>query len=153
MRWLKAASVGIGGSLVMFLLMVVGIKVTGVAPFKIPPSAAFLEKIGLHVGPLPLLVHFGYGAFWSMAFYYLFRERMSVGWGIVLALGLWLFMMVVYSPIIGWGFFGFGGTEYAQDTKLYLEPGPKYLIATLVLHLIYGSIIGYFNPLWIGPSR
>lgn len=148
-RYVKAASVGIGGSLVMFILMIIGIKVTGVAPFKIPPSAAFLEKLDMHAGPLPLIVHFGYGAFWSMVFYALFRENMRLYWGIVLALGLWLFMMVVYSPVIGWGFFGFGGADYAKDATLYLEPGPKYLIATLVLHLIYGSILGVFNPWWI----
>lgn len=152
-QYLKAASVGIGGSLVMFILMVIGIKVTGIAPFDIPPSAAFLEKLGLHVGPLPLIVHFGYGAFWSMVFYALFQDEMSFYWGIMLALGLWLFMMIVYSPIIGWGFFGFGGADYAESSKLYLEPGPKYLIATLVLHLIYGSILGFFNPLWIDTSE
>lgn len=64
-------------------------------------------------------------------------------------------MMIVYSPIVGWGFFGFGGvgSTLPPDDPLYLAPGPQYLVATLVLHLIYGAIIGWLNPLWLrrGP--
>ena len=150
MKWIKAAVVGAFGSLVMFGIMMVGIHVTGIAPFNIPPSAAFLEKLGINVGPLPLLVHFGYGAFWSMALVFLFRERTNFLRGLLLADGLWLFMMLVYSPLIGWGLFGFGNAgNLAADHPLYLEPGPKYLVATLVLHFVYGGIIGTLNPLWI----
>jgi hypothetical protein len=63
MQYLKAALVGIVGSLVMFLIMMIGIHGTGIAPFNIPPSAAILVKLGLPVQSLVLLVHFGYGAF------------------------------------------------------------------------------------------
>jgi len=148
----KSAIVGAVGSLVMFIIMMIGIKVTGMAPFQLPPSAAFLEIIGLNVGPVPLLVHFGYGATWSIALVFLAKEQTGIGRGLFLAGALWLFMMVVYSPIIGWGFFGFG-SEYATDHTLYLEPGPKYLIITLVLHIIYGLIIGWGNSLWIDFDR
>ncbi len=148
----KAVLVGALASLIMFVLMKLGIDVMGTAPFKIPPSAAFLEKMGLNKGPLPLVVHFGYGATWSVVFLVLFRDGMSIGKAIGLAMGLWLFMMIVYSPVIGWGFFGFGGAEYPESSKLYLEPGPKYLVVTLVLHLIYGGVIGWLNPLWINEE-
>ncbi len=148
----KAAVVGALGSLVMFILMTIAIQ-TGNAPFKIPPSAAFLVKLGLPVKPLALFVHFGYGAFWSVVLAFLFREDTGVMNGLLLAAGLWGFMMVVYSPIIGWGFFGFGGSDLAKDSKLYLEPGPKYLIATLVLHVVYGVVIGFGNSLWIDFAK
>lgn len=150
MRWIKSATVGALGSLIMFLIMIWAIQVSGIAPFNMPPSAAFLEVLGLNVGPLALLTHFGYGAFWSMVLVYLFGTDTSTGKGIGLALGLWLFMMVVYSPIIGWGLFGFGDAgQLPADHPLYLEPGPKYLVATLVLHLVYGTVIGWLNPRWI----
>jgi hypothetical protein len=65
----------------------------------------------------------------------------------MLSIILWLIMMVIYSPIIGWGFFGFADTsDLAQ--KLQLEHGPKYLVMTLVLHLLYGLVIGWLNAMW-----
>lgn len=155
MKWIKAAAVGALGSLVMFLLMMLGIHGTGIAPFNLPPSAAFLEQIGLNVGPLPLLVHFGYGATWSMVLVALYGSATNVRRGTLFAAGLWLFMMIVYSPIIGWGIFGFGGAGHAlsPDNPLYLGSPIKYIVATLVLHLIYGSIIGGVNPAWIQFER
>lgn len=151
MKWIKAAVVGALGSLVMFLLIMFGIHGAGVAPFNLPPSAAFLEKIGLNVGPLPALVHFGYGATWSLVLVALYDHEVTVGKGLGFATGLWLLMMVAYSPIIGWGFFGVGGAshELAASDPLYLGTPVKYVVATLVLHLIYGSIIGGLNPVWI----
>jgi len=151
MKWLKSAVVGALGSLIMFLLMMFGIHGAGIAPFNIPPSAAFLEQLGLNAGPLPLLVHFGYGATWSILLVALYGADANVWRGVYLATALWLFMMIAYSPIIGWGVFGFGGAGHklSPDSPLYLGSPIKYIVATLVLHLIYGSIIGGLNPAWI----
>lgn len=150
MKWLKAALIGALGSLVMFVVLFLGIHVTGMAPFNVPPSAAFLETLGLNVGPLPLVVHFGYGATWSIVLVGLYGAAVNAKRGIGLALALWGFMMIVYSPIIGWGFFGFGGPNHGLDPShaLYLGSGVKYVGATLVLHLIYGGIIGWGNATW-----
>ncbi|MFB6250035.1 MAG: hypothetical protein ABEL97_15875 [Salinibacter sp.] len=151
MKWFKAAVIGALGSLVMFALMMLGIHGTGIAPFNLPPSAAFLEQLGLRVGPLPLLVHFGYGATWSMVLIALYGADTDVRAGLTLATVLWLFMMLVYSPLIGWGVFGFGGAGHtlSPSAPLYLGSPIKYIGATLLLHLIYGSIIGGLNPAWI----
>lgn len=151
MRWIKAAIVGLLGSLVMFVIMYFGIHVSGMAPFNVPPSAAFLLSLGLPAQPLALLAHFGYGAFWSMVFVGMFGESMSIGKGLMLATGLWLLMMVVYSPIIGWGLFGMAGSRagVAPDSPLYLSPGPKYAVMTAILHFVYGAIIGWLNPVLI----
>jgi hypothetical protein len=149
MNLLKAAAVGVLAAIVMFVLMIFTIR-QGLAPFNVTPSAAMLTKLGINVGPLALLVHFGYGAFWSMVLVYWFQDRTNIAKGIYLAVGLWLFMMLVYSPIIGWGPFGFGqASRLPAGDPLYLQSGPKYLIATFVLHLIYGTIIGWLDPLWI----
>jgi hypothetical protein len=153
MSWIKAAIVGIGAALVMFFLMMIGIR-SGLAPFNVTPSAAMLTKLGINVGPLPLLVHLGYGAFWSIALVYWFQEHTDTAKGLYLSLGLWLILMVLYSPIIGWGLFGFGTAKALPPTDaLHLQAGPKYLVATLVLHLIYGWIIGWLNPFWIDLKR
>ena len=151
MKWIKAATVGALGSLVMFLLMMVGIHGTGIAPFNLPPSAAFLEVLGLNVGPLPLLTHFGYGATGSIVLIALYQKETSLRAGLTLAGALWLIMMVVYSPLIGWGFFGFGGPAHALDPEAPLHLGSpiKYITATLLLHLIYGAILGTLNPRWV----
>lgn len=151
MKWLKAALVGALGSFVMFFIMLLGINVIGIAPFNTPPSAAFLKQLGLAIGPLPLVVHFGYGATWSIVLVALWGSDTDLKAGLTLALGLWLFMMLIYSPIIGWGVFGFGGTGHtlAPTDPLYLGSPVKYIVATLVLHLIYGSIIGGLNPYWL----
>ena len=148
-KWTKAALVGALGSLTMFVIIMAAIG-SGIAPFNSPPSAAFLEYFGLNVGPLALMVHFGYGVFWSIVLVALFREKITVIKGNFLALALWLFMMVVYSPLMGWGLFGFEpAAQLPSNHPLYLNSGPQYLVATLLLHVIYGSIIGWLNPKWI----
>lgn len=70
--------------------------------------------------------------------------------GLGLSVVLWLIMMIVYTPIIGWGLFGLKGTpDLPADAPLYLKGGPKFIVSTLVIHLVYGAIIGWLNPVWI----
>lgn len=156
MKWLKAALVGAFGSLVMFAILFVGIHVTGIAPFNQPPSAAFLTQLEWNVGPLPLLVHFGYGAFWSVVLWAWKADAVSTLNGVGVALGLWAMMMLVLSPLIGWGVFGTSGSAQSlpTDHPLYLGSTVKYVVLTLVLHLVYGSIIGAGNAVWTAaPER
>lgn len=152
MRYLKSGSAGILAALIMFAVMYLGIHVTGVAPFQVPPSQAFLISVlGLTqdlAGPLGLLAHFGYGAFWSIVLLALFWDRTSIGKGIGLSIGLWLIMMLVMSPMIGWGYFGFGAKEMSRDV-LALGSSTKYVLITLILHLIYGAVIGWANSRWM----
>lgn len=147
MKWLKAAGVGALGSLAMLPLILGGIG-SGIAPFNVPPSAAFLTLLGLNIGPLPLLAHFGYGAFWGIVFVILFGREVSVGRGLLLATGLWLFMMLVYSPVIGWGVFGIGGAAHdlSLDAPRYLGSSMKYIVSTFVIHLVYGGVLGGVVP-------
>lgn len=75
----KAAGAGLLGSLIIFV--VIGVKVTGVAPFNLPPSAAFLEVLGPNRGPVAPIVYFLYGALWAVILLALFREGVTVGKG------------------------------------------------------------------------
>lgn len=131
----------------MFILMQTALS-TGMAPFNVPPSAAFLISFGLPAKPLALIGHFLYGAFWSIVLVALFKKGTTIAKGIFLSLLLWLIMMLVFSPMIGWGVFGVGESPAVEGEPLYLEPGPKYIVATLLLHLLYGLTIGWLNPAW-----
>lgn len=152
MPWVKAGTAGFLAALVMFAFIYVGINVTGIAPFQVPPSAAFIVKVlGIAPAtakPLGLVVHFGYGIFWSIVLLALFWDHTTVGKGIGLSIFLWLLMMLALSPVIGWGFFGFGGSGVEREV-LQLGSGAKYVLITLVLHLIYGAIIGWVNSRWV----
>ncbi|MGB3671641.1 MAG: hypothetical protein WA984_16130 [Phormidesmis sp.] len=149
MKWLTATAAGLAAGLVMFIVLAVGTH-TGMAPFNTPPSGAFLTAIGLDSEPLALLFHFGYAAAGSILLVLLFDARTGVSQGIGLALVLWLILMVVFSPIIGWGVFGVGGPNHAlpPNSPLYLGLASKYIVLTLVLHIVYGGIIGQANH-WI----
>jgi hypothetical protein len=81
----------------MYVIIVAAIG-SGIAPFNLHPAAAFLEYFGLNIGPLALLVHFAYGALWSLVFVGLFQEKATLAKGNLLALVLWLVMMIGYSP-------------------------------------------------------
>lgn len=149
MKWIKAAIVGALAALIMFLCMQ-ALVVVGIAPFNTPPSAAFLISVDMPPEPLAAIGHFLYGMLWSMVLVGIYGPRTSIGKGLTLSLLLWLVMMVVYTPVIGWGLFGFGGEGQAlpADHPLHLSDPITYVIATLVIHLIYGAIIGGLNPAW-----
>lgn len=146
---LKAMFVGCAGSLVMLVFVLLAIQY-GLLPFNVPPSAAFLARVGLDRVPFPLLLHFGYGAFWSVFLVALFRERTSFRKGLGLGLGLWLLMMLVYCPMLGWGLFGLGSASGLSSlSPLYHASGGGFIAWTLVAHLVYGGIVGWLNPLWV----
>jgi len=140
---------GFLASLVMYLCIFLGIT-TKVAPFNIPPSSAFLYNLGINGSGYALLLHFCYGILWAYVFAYTFEEDISIGKAQGLSIILWLFMMLVYSPLIGWGIFGLGYAHYlAADHPLYLANSFSYIIITLILHLIYGFTLGYLNSRWL----
>jgi hypothetical protein len=152
MKWTKALLVGAAGSLIMVIIMFFGIGASGLAPFSRTPSAAFLTTIGLNVGPLPLLLHFGYGAGGSALLVYWAGREVTLAKGLGLAGGLWLLMMLVHSPLIGWGVFGTAAGTGSPDDPLYLESTGRYIGMTFVLHAIYGAVIGWGNAAWTVPT-
>lgn len=148
------ALAGFLASLVMFLFIYLGITITGVAPFNIPPSAAFLYNLGIESDGYALLLHFSYGILWSYVLVYTFEEDVTILKALVLSLILWIFMMIVYSPLIGWGIFGLGyAHNLASDHPLFLEGAISYMVVTLFVHLIYGWILGFLNNRWLGYMR
>ncbi|ERS81011.1 hypothetical protein Q672_06780 [Marinobacter sp. EVN1] len=55
--------------------------------------------------------------------------KSSLVGGIILGIAGWLIMMVMLMPMMGAGFFA-------------MAMGPMAMVATLVLHLIFGSVLG-----------
>ena len=79
------------------------------------------------------LVHFVLGSVVWGILYATFEPILrggSVGKGISFSIIIWLMMMVIYMPLVGAGFFG-------------LKMGLMAIGATLVLHLVYGSVLGF----------
>lgn len=145
--WMKSLISGLAGSLIMFILMMIAINGVGIAPFNMPPSAAFLQSLGITPKPLALIIHFGYGALAALFLHDVFKNKSKVVYGIGLAIAMWLIMMFVVSLIIGWGIFGTNAGTI--DGALALSSTPKYIISTLVLHVIYGLTIGLIQKAWI----
>ena len=154
MKWLKAAIVGALAGLIMFILLAVATR-SGAAPINVPPSAAFVKSMGLPPKPLAIFVHFGYAILGSIVLVALFGRRTNILRGVGLALVLWLILMLIYSPVIGWGIFGFGGPnhELPSQAPLYIRAAGPYVAGTLLLHAIYGLILGWLDSRWINFSR
>lgn len=152
-NWIKAGAVGALGSLVIFVVMFIGINVTGMAPFNMPPSAAFLKAVfGLELKPLALAAHFGYGIAWAIILLAIFGEKTDIWRGIgVSVIVQWLVLMqLVYSPLIGWGIFGRNAGTMEAQADLALNAMIPYIVMTLVLHIVYGALNGWLIPLWTG---
>lgn len=157
MNWIKSAIVGAVASLAMFLLIQLAIetRLSGLAGlygvFNVPPSAALLIKLGLPAKPLALIIHFLYGIAGSLILTKLYWSRINVVRGMGLSVVLWLILMLVYSPIIGWGLFGFGASasELPVDHPRHLGAPLKYIYVTLFVHLVYGMIVGWTNRRWL----
>lgn len=124
---------GVVATLAMSTLMVVGM-VTGAAPMPRPiPEAIVSLVIGDVATPIRMLVavsaHLLYGGVFG-ALLAGTVQRMSVWKGLAFGVVLWIGMGVVPLPLLGWGVFGTAIT-------------PKIAVATLVLHLIYGGVLGW----------
>lgn len=129
----KGFGYGLLATLAMTILMLITV-VTKVSPTPMPIPAA-LAKLVLGSAPKPLLLgsgmlfHFLYGGIAGIVFVLLFKK---INYLTTLSFAgiLWLILQVVFLPLLGWGFFGANIT-------------PKIAVATLILHAIYGTTLGW----------
>ncbi len=152
MPWMKAGTAGFLAAWLMITLIYGGIELNLIVPFGVSTFAGFLIRdFGLNQNwaeGVGLVFHFGYGIFWSIVLLAIFWDRTSVGKGIGLSMALWLFMMLVLSPIIGLGFFGSEITVVSSG-PLNIGSSLMYVVITLILHLVYGIVIGWINSRWV----
>ncbi|WP_200900344.1 DUF6789 family protein [Rubrobacter aplysinae] len=124
---------GVVATLAMSVLMIVA-TATGLSPMPMPVPAAIVGQVLGGNLPQPLIVlvaalsHLAFGGVAGAVLAALTRPitlLKGLGWGIL----LWVLMGVVFLPFVGWGLFG---TSIA----------PQIAVATLVLHLVYGTTLG-----------
>lgn len=125
---------GVAATVAMSIPMMIGMA-TGVAPMPEPiPKALVTLVLGTGV-PAPLLMalsacsHLGYGGVFGALLARSFPDA-GLKNGLMLGVLLWLVMQLGVLPLLGWGVFGVAIT-------------PKIAVATLVLHLIYGAVLGW----------
>ncbi|MFQ5756355.1 MAG: hypothetical protein ACE5H7_09720 [Acidiferrobacterales bacterium] len=126
---LKAVGIGIVTALILSGFMVPAFKL-GIAPFPKLPSLAFAELLFGANLPLPVgvLFHVVYVTFWAVAYVVLFRDRLSFLNALWLGLALWAVILVVFFPLLGWGFLG-------------LAVSPKLIPAAFVPHFLFAVFL------------
>jgi len=130
--WLRAIVIGLVVSALTALVMVTLMK-TGVSPLPEPLGLAFAETLLNRSLPLPvgLLFHTGYVTFWSAVFVRFIPHR-NIKSALLLAGALWLGFLLVFFPIVGWGFAG-------------MNISPKLIIASFIPHLLFGVLLWALN--------
>lgn len=138
--WWKAVGIGVGTAVLLAILNVIALK-TGVSPLPKPLSLAFAET--LFGGKLPLLVgllfHVGWVTFFSVSYVVLFRDQLTFQNAFLLALALWAVTLVIFMPIVGWGFLGLG-------------VGPKLILAATMSHLLFALFLWALSLMSLTPS-
>ena len=126
--WLRAVGIGVVVSIITAAVML-ALILSGVSPFPKPPSLAFSETVLARPLPLPvgLLFHTVYVTFWSVVYVRYFPRR-HIWTALGLAAFLWIVILVVFFPIVGWGLAG-------------LSIGPKLIVASFVPHLLFGLLL------------
>jgi hypothetical protein len=146
MKWLIILLIAILATFSMDLAMNFNMMVLGIAPTNIHPAAALLYSLGIESEPLSVLLHYLYGIFWGLIFVYTFENNFTIRKAVIFSTILWLFMMIVYSPVIGWGFFGISNANFLDSAHpLYLSSIANYLYMTLSVHIVYGAILGLLS--------
>lgn len=130
----KSIGIGIGIAILLSAVMVPAFKL-GLSPLPKPLGLAFAQTL---LGPVPLPVGLFFHVVYVTAvtvFYLVYVDvRPSFPKALAFALLLWLVALLVFFPIVGWGFLG-------------LAVGPQLLAASLVPHVLY-AILLWWLPRW-----
>jgi hypothetical protein len=138
----KAAGIGMLTAVLLSAIMVTALK-TGISPMPKPLALAFAQTL-LHTElPLPagLLFHAAWVTLWSVIYVVLFRDRLTFARALGLALALWITVLAVFYPLVGWG-------------PLGLAVSPKLIISALVSHLLFALFLwGLAHWAFEGPHK
>jgi hypothetical protein len=128
-EWWKAAAVGAGTGVVLAILNVLAMA-THLSPLPKPLGLAFAETLFGRPLPLPvgLLFHLVWVTFVSVVYVALFRRALTLKNALLLAAALWLAVLLVFFPVVGWGVLG-------------LAVSPKLIIPATVSHLLFAVIL------------
>ena len=125
--------IGLITAAVTAAVMFIGIK-SGVSPLPKPLALAFVQTL---FGPgVPIPVGFAFHAAWVTFFTFvyvmLFRESLNFAPAFWLAFLLWVSVLVIFFPLVGWGFFG-------------IAVSPALIVASALPHLLFAVLIWGFS--------
>lgn len=127
-EYAKAIGIGIAAAVLLSIIAVTGMR-TGISPMPQPLGLAFAQTL---LGPVPLpvglLFHVVYVTFWTVVYVVLFRDSLTFLNALGLALVLWILVLVIFFPVVGWGFLG-------------LNEGAQLIVASLVPHVLFALFI------------
>lgn len=124
-EWSKAIGLGMINGVLLAVIMIV-LKKSGVSPLPVPLGLALADTISGRSLPLPigLLFHLAYVTVWSVVFVAMFRPQLTFARAAILAAGLWIFALITFVPIVGWGILG-------------LKVGPQIIVGLFVTHSLF----------------
>ena len=127
--WAKAVGVGIGVSVLTAAFMVATIK-AGLSPLPKSLGLAFAETVVGRGLPLPvgLLFHIVWTTAFSVLYVVMFRDALTFMRALGLGIVLWLFVLVFFFPVVGWGFLGLGVS-------------PKMIVGAAIPHLLFAIFL------------
>ncbi len=125
----KAGGVGVVTALLLAAVMVPAMKL-GISPLPKPLGLAFAETVLARALPLPvgLLFHTACVAFWSIVYVRLFRDDLSFSKTLMLGGALWVAVLLIFFPVVGWGVLG-------------LSVSPKLIAAALLSHGLFAVFL------------
>lgn len=127
--YIRAIGIGIGVSILTAAFMAITIR-TGASPLPKSLGLAFAETVLRR--PLPLPVGLLFHAVWvtasSVIYVGLFREALTFGRALLLGFLLWVLVLLLFFPIVGWGFLG-------------LAVSPKLIIGAALPHLLFATLL------------
>lgn len=133
---IRAISIGVGVSLLLTAVMLPLVK-TGISPLPAPLGVAFANTF---LGSVPfvigLLFHVVYVTFWSYVYIRFFIPPNEFLRAALLAFILWLAVLFVFFPYVGWGIAG-------------LSQGVPVLVASFVSHALFAVFLwalAHFAP-------
>jgi hypothetical protein len=137
----RALIIGIATGLILAVLNIIALK-SHLSPLPKPLGLAFAETLFGAPLPLPvgLLFHLAWITLFSFAYVILWRNRLTFGNALALAVLLWLAALLVFFPIVGWGFFG-------------LNVGATVILPVTVSHVLFAAILWALARLAFGPVR
>ncbi len=127
--WTKIIGIGVAVSALTAAFMAAAAK-AGVSPLPKPLGLAFAETVLGRTLPLPvgLLFHTGWVTMFSALYVILFRNSLTFMRAFWLAFALWIAVLLVFFPIVGWGVLGLAVT-------------PKLIVASAVPHILFAVFL------------
>ena len=125
----KAVGVGVATAVLLSMIMVPAFK-AGISPLPKPLGLAFAETLFGSKLPLPvgLLFHVAWVTLFSVVYVALFRHTMTFVRALGLAAALWILVLLVFFPFVGWGFLG-------------LAVSPLLIPASAAPHVMFALIL------------